>query len=236
MNTITSIREEPVSEKPLLSRRSIVGSTHGVLPDIYHDDANIVIWQRPLANELVAAVSDILHTKPTLQASLIVTPKSAFSSIHNALGETTASTALGEDIAQLVDMFCCLFDLKRAGLRLTVLNRAMCPRFHVDKVPCRLVTTYQGIATEWLPHHCVDRSKLGAGNEGKSDEQSGLFQHVDDIHRLYQGDVALLKGESWEGNEGAGLVHRSPSMSVSKEPAQTSTTCVSRLLLTLDFN
>lgn len=56
----------------------------------------------------------------------------------------------------MVDMFCCLFELKRAGLRLTVLDRAMCPRFHVDRVPCRLVTTYLGAATEWLPHTVAD--------------------------------------------------------------------------------
>ena len=44
-----------------------------------------------------------------------------------------------QDIAQLVDKFFCLFDLKRAALRFLVLDRAMCPRFHVDRVPYRLV-------------------------------------------------------------------------------------------------
>jgi hypothetical protein len=34
---------------------------------------------------------------------------------------------------------------------------------------------------------------------------------VDKIQTLQAGDVALLKGENWQGNEGAGLVHRSPS-------------------------
>lgn len=132
-------------------------------------------------------------------------------------------------------MFCCLFDLGSAGLRLTALDRAMCPRFHVDKIPCRLVTTYQGIATEWLPHHHVDRSKLGAGSEGKSDEQSGLFQNLEDIQRLHQGEVALLKGEGWEGNEGAGLVHRSPAMPVIADSVKMHAVSERRLLLTLDF-
>jgi hypothetical protein len=221
---------------PLLTRHAIAGSTPEVLTDIYQEDANITIWQRLLADELAVAIGDLLDTKPTLQTSLVVTPKSAFSSIHDALGETATSTTLSEDIAQLVGMFCCLFDLKRAGLRLTVLDRAMCPRFHVDKVPCRLVTTYHGIATEWLPHDCVDRSKLGAGHGGKSDEQSGLFQQPNNIHQLHQGEVALHKGESWEGNECAGLVHRSPSMPFTNESALTNARCERRLLLTLDFN
>jgi hypothetical protein len=225
-----------MNESSLLSRRSITGSSHEVLPDIYQDDTNIVIWQRQLASQLVAAAGDIVQTKPTLQVSLSVTPESAFASICSALGESAAAVVLSEDIAQLVDMFCCLFDLKRAGLRLTVLDHAMCPRFHVDKVPCRLVTTYQGIATEWLPHHCVNRSKLGAGNEGKSDEKSGLFQHLDDIHQLHQGEVALLKGENWDGNEGAGLVHRSPSLLMPEAPTSIKSKHQRRLLMTLDFN
>ena len=122
-------------------------------------------------------------------------------------------------------MFCCLFGIQEAGLRFTVLNRAMCPRFHVDVVPCRLVTTYQGAGTQWLPHHLVDRSKLGMGNNGRSDEQSGLFAAPNDIQNLTSGDVALLKGERWLENEGGGLVHRSPNLP----------TGMHRLLTRLDF-
>lgn len=134
--------------------------------------------------------------------------------------------ALSQDIGELVDIFCCLFDLERVGLRLTALDKAMCPKFHVDKVPGRLVTTYRGTATEWLPHSSVNRSKLGHGSEGKADAESGLFKSQDDIQCLNFGDVALLKGERWEGNEGAGLVHRSPALEKGER----------RLLLTLDFN
>ena len=132
---------------------------------------------------------------------------------------------LAKDIAQLVDMFCSLFEQKRAVLKLTTLHRAMCPRFHVDWVPCRLITTYQGVATEWLPHNVADRSKLGTGNMGKPDELSGLFDSSSDIQQLNCGDIALLKGEIWENNEGAGLIHRSPQLSGGTR----------RLLLTIDF-
>ena len=122
-------------------------------------------------------------------------------------------------------MFCVLLDIERVGLRLTVLDRAMCPRFHVDRVPCRLVCTYSGVTSEWLPHDLVDRSKLGEGNNGQPDADSGLFQSEENINRLKIGDVALLKGELWEGNENAGLVHRSPQVSTGDK----------RFLLTLDY-
>ncbi len=101
----------------------------------------------------------------------------------------------------------------------------MCPKFHVDRVPCRLVTTYQGIATEWLPHEVVDRTKLGRGSLGQPDDRTGLYQNKHEIQQLGCGDVALLKGVLWEGNEHAGLVHRSPALPRGDK----------RLLLTLDF-
>ena len=205
-------------------REAAIDSTHEILTDIYNANNNIVIWQRDLSNDLILATNNIIDTKPNLQTTMTVSPRDAYNAIVNVLGTTQYAHALSEDIALLVDMFCCLFELKRVGLRLTSLDRAMCPRFHVDRVACRLVTTYQGIATEWLPHATVNRNKLGSGNQGKSDEQSGLFNSAADIQRLRQGDVALLKGELWEGNEGAGLVHRSPQLPNNKP----------RLLLTLD--
>lgn len=196
-----------------------------VLADVYQEHTNIVIWERELSAELKDSVEGVLAFNNGFETAMTVTPQCVLSGISEALGTTTRSE-LSNNIAELVDMFCCLFGLKRTGLRLAALNRAMCPRFHVDKVPCRLVTTYQGVATEWLPHQAVDRSKLGLGSNGQSDLDSGLFRHQHDIQQLNCGDVALLKGELWEGNEDAGLVHRSPAVPAGE----------SRLLLTLDVS
>jgi hypothetical protein len=223
MSALAKINEHnPVEIK---YRQSIEGSDPNVFTSIYQEDTNIVIWQRDLASELICAVSDFLKQHSITAAVLAVTPQNTHEVLRDTFGESDTISVLSDDIALLVDMFCCLFDLKCAGLRLTVLDRAMCPRFHVDRIPCRLVTTYQGIATQWLNHNVVDRSKLGAGNQGKNDEQSGLFKNKHDINRLSEGDVALLKGENWDESEGTGLVHRSPPVSSGER----------RLLLTLDF-
>lgn len=221
----TDINDDVGRKLSALSRRSVEDTTPKVLSDIYREDTNIVIWQRDLSHELTAAVSEFLQTNATKATVLAVSPESTHDVLKDAFGDSDALTTLSDDIALLVDMFCCLFDLKQAGLRLTILDRAMCPRFHIDRIPCRLVTTYQGIATQWLDHAVVDRTKLGAGNQGQSDEQSGLFNNQQDINRLTEGDVALLKGEHWDETEGAGLVHRSPPVVAGER----------RLLLTLDF-
>jgi hypothetical protein len=196
------------------------------LTDVYQEDCNIAVWKRALPKELQQDVNEYLKMNTGLQASMILSPVNAVTVIHKALGGKQLTVALSKNIAELVDIFSCLFELDRVGLRLTVLDKAMCPRFHVDQVPARLVTTFQGIGTEWLPHKLIDRSKLGHASQGKPDDGSGLFQNNSDIQQLSSGDVALLKGEGWHGNEGAGLVHRSPMLQAGER----------RLLLTLDFN
>jgi hypothetical protein len=215
------------SDSGEVSQRGVASNAEdaAVMTDIYREDTNMVVWRRDLSACLQSSMGDFLQSNNQFKDMMTVTPKRAQSSIIESLGHAECAGELSENIAGLVDMFCCLFDLQQAGLRLTVLSAAMCPRFHVDRVPCRLITTYHGSGTEWLPHQYVDRTKLGEGSLGLADDQSGLFQCTENIQQLTSGDVALLKGESWEGNENAGVVHRSPS----NIPGET------RLLLTLDF-
>lgn len=195
-----------------------------VFADIYQEDVNIATWKRDLSATLKESIQRFLIAKPTFQLNAIVTPEN----VSTCLCDEFASDGhpeLVDNISELVDIFCCLLETSHAGLRLTALDRAMCPKFHVDRVPCRLVTTYQGVATQWLPHDTVNRTKLGLGSKGLSDNESGLYQHPDDIQQLQCGDVALLKGETWMNNENKGLVHRSPALAAGEQ----------RLLLTLDF-
>lgn len=206
-------------------RRAALGNDPRVLTNLYLEETNIAIWQRHLSQTLKQSVDAFIQSNPTFQLSMTVAPETVLSSVGESLGDSS-QVELCENIAELTSMFCCLFELKRVGLRLTVLDRAMCPKFHVDKVPCRLITTFQGTATEWLPHNTVNREKLGIGSHGQPDDLSGLYQNPDDIQQLGCGDVGLLKGELWAGNENAGLVHRSPALATGER----------RLLLTLDFS
>lgn len=215
----------PEAQTSAVSRNAASGLEPGIFTRIYERETKIAIWQREITTAVRDAAAELLASTPKFQAAMTVSPQNSATGIRDLL-TADSHPALCTDIAELVDMFCCLFDLKRAGLRLTVLNHAMCPRFHVDRVPCRLVTTYEGSATEWLPHHAVNRTKLGARSNGQADRQSGLYRSEKHIQKLSDGDVALLKGELWEQNENAGLVHRSPVVSPGEK----------RLLLTLDFS
>lgn len=196
-----------------------------ILTDIYSPNQNIAIWKRTLPAEVVEAVDEMLCVRKALALVKCVSPANAAEYIQDKLSGYDCAEALSEDIALIVDMFCCLFDVEEAGLRLTMLDSAMCPKFHVDQIPCRLVTTYKGIATQWLDNKDIDRSKLGRASVGIADYLSGLFINDLAIQQMCAGDVALLKGSGWEGNESMGLVHRSPALAFNER----------RLLLTLDL-
>ena len=196
-----------------------------ILTDIYNSHCNIAVWQRHQQLSFSQAIAKDLQVNRLMDVNSQVRVDHIIEDIGEIAHDREYGEQLREYIAQSIDMFCLLFDCKKVGLRLTTLTQAMCPRFHVDKVPCRLVTTFAGAGTEWIAHENVHRSKLGHGSGGKKDHASGLYSDASVIQQLQSGDVALLKGETWYGNEGAGLVHRSPAINAD-DP---------RLLLTIDF-
>jgi hypothetical protein len=219
-NATTAIRPDKTTQ-----RKTAMSDKPSVLTDIYDDQVNLVVWQNTLTNTVNQDIKQLLVEATHLKAILTATPDNIVSELSEHSHSLNDKHSLCQYISTLVDMFCTLFELKAVGLRLTILDEAMCPKFHVDHVPCRLITTFSGIGTQWLPHSKVDRRKLGAGSLGKSDESSGIMQNLDDIENLSTGDVALLKGEGWYSNEGGGLVHRSPALKNAER----------RLVLTLDF-
>ncbi|MFD1383275.1 DUF1826 domain-containing protein [Rhodanobacter aciditrophus] len=194
------------------------------LAEIDRATINMVTWQREQSESLIGATKKLSDRSPHLNVREEVTPDSVSKALTRHLGKTDNLEPLINDISELTDAFCCLMGCDSVGLRLEVVDRASCPRFHVDQVVCRLITTYQGPATQWLAHQDADRSKLGRGNGGLPDEQSGLMTSTDQIQSIASGDVALLKGEGWPGNQGAGIIHRSPTIPAGEQ----------RLVLTLD--
>ena len=211
------------TEHESVERRAVFGSDVSVLSEIYQPDVNLSVWNRAIDPEVRVEADALVASDPSIQKSMVIRADEAPVSLQAILPKQQYR-ALHADMLWLIDAFSYLFDLREVGLRLAVLDTAMCPKFHVDKVPCRLITTYTGIATEWLPHHLVNRRFLGPNAPTSLGAAQGICQ-PSDVEILEAGAVALLKGESWEGNEGCGLVHRSPSIPEGRQ----------RLLLTLDL-
>jgi len=185
------------------------------LAEIYKPDVTIAIWQRQLSNDIKAYAQHLISVSPHWQTRVIQHPHKIAEQLERELPLAATRQAFIADVALVVDMFSCLFELDTVGVRMAVLNTAMCPKFHVDRVPCRLICTYAGAGTLWHSPQNVERLEgLAVSPRPEASPKS-----------LALGDVALLKGETWEGNERNGLVHCSPSTAIQGP----------RLVLTLDF-
>lgn len=197
------------------------------LAQIYQSGINLCLVERQVDNELENFVEHLLKlSKPVSFVESIDFASFDFYSLLSQTGHLPGYRAFCNDVAVLTALYCDLFDLERVGLRLNTLDHAMCPKFHVDSVTCRLVCTYGGVGTEWLEDAYADRRKLGSGSGGLSDELSGLILDNNAIHKMPPYAVGLLKGRLWEGNEQHGAIHRSPTLTPNSPR---------RLLLTLDF-
>jgi len=201
------------------------GDEPSVLTCIYHDSINLTLLERELEADVHLFARSLCESEFGVNLRMALDIDTASQSLEKVLPALPGRHEFIKDLSLLIDMYGCLFDLEEVGVRLQTTDRAMCPRFHVDRLGCRLVTTYSGPGTEWLPNHAADRSKLGQGSLGKKDCDSGLYTTESEIFQARIGDVLLLKGEGWFGNEGSGAIHRSPRVG-SKE---------TRLVLTLDF-
>lgn len=196
-----------------------------VMTTVYEPHVNLVIWQRKLADALNLYIQELTQGLNALQLRTIIAPKDVSEWLGGLLPQHPQRYLFIEDVVQLVEMYADLFDLNTVGLRLSLINETMCPRFHTDHLACRMVTTYYGQGSEWLKEENVDRSKLGAGAKGLPDHLSGIYLHSQDIQQLQQAEVGLLKGDGWIGSQVSGIVHRSPLIHRAEK----------RLLLTLDF-
>ncbi|MNZ76330.1 hypothetical protein D3C78_948330 [compost metagenome] len=199
--------------------RQVAGQSPEVLAQILEDGTNLALWQRRLPVHLADFGALVLSRNPPLAESLVVElatdeEEPDLRSLAACLSDLEGYTGFIADVSWLVSAFACLLGARRIGVRVRVLDKAMCPRFHVDHVPIRLITTYAGIGSQWLKEDVMSRQQLGHAQAEPEAYQQMLC-----------GEVALLKGEKWQGNEGLGLIHRSP------QPAPGER----RLILTLDW-
>lgn len=198
------------------------GQTPEVMAKILDENVNLVLWQRQLPVHIVDFGALLLSLdEPLADAFVVEVPNENaqpnLQGLASRFNDLEGYAGLIAYVSWLVRAYACLLGAKRIGLRLRALDKAMCPRFHVDHVPVRLITTYAGIGSQWLEEGAMERSQLGQPQAEPT--RAALIQQVN------AGEVALLKGEKWQGNEGAGLIHRSPALGPGER----------RLILTLDW-
>jgi hypothetical protein len=204
----------------VLSPLSVVciGRRADVLGDIARPGVELAAWQRapdPACADWLAAIP----TPDLPTCRLEVSPDDAARALHahfDACGTPSGEPrdAFVADIAGLVSSFAALASTRSVRLRLDAVTGDACRRWHRDCVPLRMVCTYRGPGTLWVP------PAFGAAALARPDDDAPQAMAFE------AGDVALFKGCGWPGQvHDGGIVHRSPRIAG---------TGITRLMLVLD--
>lgn len=194
-----------------------------ILSEIVSPEISVSVWQRE-QNRLISDYFESVFGYMGLGLRTVFDMDSLMTGLDDALPDGTGKSEAIEDIYLLSDMLTCLFDCQSVGLRLAPLSAAMCPNFHVDKIPVRLVNTYLGEGTEWLPIEALVEEPNSTSTNKTPKALSKGYYDTNHIQQLSAFDVALLKGSAWPEHEHMASVHRSCALAQNEK----------RILLTLD--
>ena len=176
--------------------RSVVACSDaaGVLERIGDPAVGLAIWRRRVPPDARAAALRL--TEGTVGLRCVVSlEKKAISALEGHLARLDgASGPLAFDLALLARVFSIATGHEAFSLRLETVRDDGCARFHVDNVEVRMVTTYVGVGTQWVP-----------------DPDALILQSAyrRPVQALAPGDVALFRGKR---RGGACVPHRSPRL------------------------
>ncbi|WP_339109855.1 DUF1826 domain-containing protein [Thioclava sp. GXIMD4216] len=202
--------EDP--EARYLAQGILQGSTANVLRSLKAPGVGASLWQR----RLPAGLLDWLDHLPAARLPALRAECLALRDVTRVLERSFADArtpdgperrAFQADIEYLVGVFVDMFPVTRLNLRLDVIENDACRRFHIDRLQARMLCTYRGEATQFA---------LASGTQGTA---------TDIMAQLGTGDVGLMRGTLWPGQEGSGVLHRSPPISGTGQ---------TRLLLVID--
>ncbi|MCQ4160707.1 DUF1826 domain-containing protein [Roseomonas sp. GC11] len=177
---------------PPLGPTVIAGAGPEALMEILRPEASLALWARPLPPPLRGQAA-ALAARP-FEAVAEGPPEAALASLSCAL-----PLALRHDMLALSLLFCGIAGREGLRIRLEALAGDGCRFFHADAVGLRLLCTYHGAGTQWLP--------LPGGARAARALDPATCPAPE---QAAPGTVLLMKGEGHPGHAGRGLIHRSP--------------------------
>jgi hypothetical protein len=170
-------------------------------------EVNLVSWHRELPVGLDAQLVEWARRFPAQFDEIVAMPNYDLSAATRGLAEP-ARAWLTMDVAVLIARLAHLADARRLRVSLGAVRTDQCRKFHVDYVRYRLVTTYVGPGTEWVPDAAVRREALDHPPDCPCDANKEIVKDASAIRYAVPGEVIVMKGALHPNSRGA--VHRSP--------------------------
>jgi hypothetical protein len=129
------------------------------------------------------------------------------------LGDAAARDAMVDEVVRMADILFRLVPDSSLHCHWAIVRTDKCRKFHADYVKLRLLVTYEGPGTLWVPEEGVSRAAMADRVPcPETDNARIVADPTRWVRQARVGDVVLLKGEAWPGNAGRGAVHRSPPL------------------------
>lgn len=182
-----------------------------VLFQVRNPDCNLAIWRRQRLEENRELTTWLDALEPTEIPKLrVLSRRETMPGLIREACERSMPEGLQRDwiIQDLIRHTAAMFDFSAKDILKIRLDRVVgpaCPRFHHDAVGVRLLCTYRGPGTEWVPNDCVNIDAVGQGlpNEDIVPQAESVTQ------RIPRFAVSYLKGKNAPDGS-LGIVHRSP--------------------------
>ncbi len=211
-----------MNEEQILTQEIFINAAIGddvsILNEIHQKEKNISIYRREI-DFIKSEESELENFE--IEYSESGNKKDLLNSLDSKLGKILdKDSQLLKDIKECLEIFSTISNAKTFELFLATVNTNMCRRFHIDFNDLRLLCTYSGPGTLWLPDEIVNRKSLIPGNENDD-----IVLDSSKIQQANTGDILILKGAVYPAEGTKAIVHRSPTI---EESGQR------RLLLRID--
>lgn len=195
------------------SRGSSLSKNQRSLASIKNSNINFAIWQRQLESFLDNWAEQVDWSKAdTLEADINISTLDQFEEdLYEELskwrkGLPDMTRWLAQDISLNIKLFIETTGIQEAFIKIEPVATDMCRLFHVDNNHLRMLCTYIGQGTLWLPNDNANRNFLGRGDNQK------VILNPEEIFQAKKLDVLILKGERYNNNTVGGAIHRSPPL------------------------
>ncbi|XDD43815.1 DUF1826 domain-containing protein [Leptospira sp. WS60.C2] len=175
-----------------------------VLNEIHKKGVNIAIWKRKPSKNILSYLDSIARDKhfsleidsKDLKQMETILPKS----------NTVSNLEFAKEIKKLSIIYENITNQKEHTIQITTVDKMQCPLFHVDFLAYRMMCTYTGPGTQWIPNSNADRSHLGCGRNNHLIQDFSLIRETENF------DVILMKGDLHPDDPKNGCIHKSPEV------------------------
>ena len=197
---------------------AIISNDKKDLQDIHLKSKNIAVYQRNI-DFLKKELNEI--AKQPIECRASGTTQDILSILKDSFNKSFPDCSfLFNDISELLKLFEATTKASAFRLLFTTVSTNMCRRFHSDINDLRLLCTYIGPGTLWVPDEAINQKAIQNGGDNEE-----IVKDEKKIQQVSTGDVVFLKGALFP--DANPILHRSPTIEKNGEK---------RLLLRIDTN